>query len=168
MGPVLCIRFATVDRVLRRRILMGVAILLLFIGLGAYRYQSEHTRFVERPPASGSVGSLHVYGQNEQGPLRLFPGRVWRLRRPQHLAFELQAEGSGPRSIYIELEAGSRRWRMHNERIQTPKINWYLEYIMDLDDNVPNFCTIIVRVVAPHARAVESRFVIQLFDQSKD
>jgi len=143
-------------------------ILALIFGVGGlafYFHDAGQAGLVDRPRAAGAVGSLHVYGQNPAGPVRLIPGRVWQLPRPQNLAFELQVEGSGPRSIHIELEAGSKRWRMHNERIQAPKTNWYLEYIMTLDQNVPNNCTVIVRMDAPHAQAVESRFLIQLSDK---
>ena len=117
---------------------------------------------VDRPEASGAIGEVRVYGQNESGGFRIFPSRLAVLKRPQHLAFELHVEGHGPRSIYIELEAGGKKWRMFNKRIQAPKTNWYLEYVMDLDDNVPDNIAVIVRVDAPHARFVQSIFPIRL------
>ena len=155
------IRFATVSKTLSGFVVGSVfvlfAVLLVFFGQEVFS-----SRLPARPQASGAVGAVHVHGQNDSGAFRLFPGRVSVLKRPQHLAFELQLEGEGPRSIYIELEAGAQKWRMFNDRVQGPKTNWYLEYVMKLGDNVPNTIQVIVRVDAPHAKAVESRFPIRL------
>jgi hypothetical protein len=155
------IRFATVSPSASKS-----AILLAGLGLtGAlawYAYDKSALGMVDRPEASGAIGAVRVYGQNAAGGFRIFPGRLAVLKRPQHLAFELHVEGRGPRSIYIELDVGLKKWRMFNKRIQAPKTNWYLEYVMDLDDNVPDNIAVIVRVDAPHARAIESTFPIRL------
>ena len=155
------IRFATVSKTLSRYGL-GLVLVLLTLGLVFVLKGLTDSDSSNRPVATGSVGAVHVYGQNDEGAFRLYPARLSVLERPQHLAFELHVEGKGPRSVYIELDTGQKKWRMFNERIQAPKTNWYLEYVMDLDDNVPDGFTVLIRVDAPHAKAVESRFPIRL------
>jgi len=140
---------------------IGLAALTIAIGILLSRRQ-----FAERPEASGDVGMLAVYGQIRDTPTRLYPKRGAVLPRPQHLAFQFTAAGTGPRIVRIELVAGDHRSTMHEERIDAPKDRWSLGWVLLLDDNYPDLLEVEVVVEAPHARSVRSRIPLQLTGES--
>lgn len=122
---------------------------------------------VDRPEATGDVGVLAAYGQLESGPIRLLPTRRTILPRPQHLAFQFTAEGTGPRIARVELLTRGRRIVMHEERLEAPKEAWSLGSIITLDDTYPDELELVVVVEAPHARTVSSQIKLRLVGGSK-
>ena len=116
----------------------------------------------KRPNASGEVGAVFVYGQTQTGAIRLMPEKLARLKRPQRFTFELNVNGAGPRSIYIEIHTPERSWRLLNERLEAPKTNWYFDYVLTTDERLPPRFDLVTRVDAPHAKGVTSRFPVRL------
>jgi|GEM_PF-2479694 len=122
----------------------------------------------KRPNASGEVGAVFVYGQTQAGAIRLMPAKLARLERPQRFTFELNVEGTGPRSVYIEIHTPDRSWRLFNERLEAPKNNWYFDYVLTTDQRLPTRFDLVTRVDAPHAKGVTSRFPIRLLRDKAD
>ena len=115
----------------------------------------------ERPEATGDVGVLKVFAQSPQGPVRIMPGRAYRLPRPQDFAFELDVEGTGPRFVRIEVEAAGVRSVMFEERISAPHSD-YLDYVLRLDESFPDTAMLTVVVEAPHMMSAVSDFPLVL------
>ncbi|MCK6550025.1 hypothetical protein L6R52_29595 [Myxococcota bacterium] len=146
--------------------LVGIGVACL---AGAWAVRQQQTAsFAERPAASGEVGIVLVYAQTERGPSRLQPGRVRALARPQPLAFQLTADGTGPRIARIELEAAGRRTVMHEERIEAPATEVMIDYVLELDERLPDDLVLHVVVEAPHAMSYQSSFPLKLTGSSKD
>lgn len=115
----------------------------------------------ERPSATGDVGVLKVYAQTGKGPVRLLPGRAYRLLRPQDFAFEFEVEGTGPRFVRIEVEAEGVRSVMYEEKLIAP-YGEYLDYVLRLDEGVPDAAVLTVVVEAPHMLSAVSDFPVVL------
>lgn len=146
--------------------LVGIGVACL---AGAWAVRRQQTAsFAERPAATGDVGIVIVYAQTDRGPSRLQPGRVRALMRPQPLAFQLTAEGSGPRIARIELEASGKRAVMHEERIDAPAREAMIDYVLELDEHLPDDVVLHVVVEAPHAMSTQSSFPLRLTGSSKD
>ncbi len=120
--------------------------------------------FVMRPRATestGEVGRVIVYGQLPIGPVALTPGRRQRLPRPQDLAFHVQVQGTGPRFVRLELEAGGERTVLFEERLVAPHDD-YLDYTMRLDEAAPDEATLVVVVEAPERASAVVRYPLAL------
>lgn len=105
-----------------------------------------------RPDATGDAGIVLVYGQTPAGPVRLVPGEVRTLTRPQDLAFQFSCDGTGPRVIRIEVAYDEVRDLMHEDKLRGPAEMEALEYLLRLDDRAPNELTIITTIESPHDR----------------
>ncbi len=122
---------------------------------------------IQRPPspevpATGAIGVLEVYGQLPQGPVRLQPDRRRTLPRPQYIAFVLNAEGTGPRLVRVDLEVNGVRQVVHEETIVAPASSYGLDYVLRLDDSAADELAVVVSVESPHAGHAESRFMVRL------
>lgn len=152
----------------RRRREAILAATLLGIGAGGFTasylvHTHQADRMVPRPAASGDVGFLGVYAQSPGGPVRLQPQRRVRLRRPQDIAFELDAEGTGPRQVRIELRSPDGRHDVvYEAAASTPARSLALDYVLHLDDRFPDELTLLVTVEAPHAMPYTSRYELLL------
>lgn len=135
---------------------------------GAWLVRHEQSRrMVEPPDASGELGTVLVYAQQPNGPVRLQPGRPRTLSRPQALAFQLSSTGTGPRLVRIELEAAGRRGVLHEERLLAPADQEMVDHIIDLGDELPDGVELIVALEAPHTFGYESRYPIRLVGSAK-
>lgn len=145
--------------------LLGVGIAGFF---AAWLIFSERAKqFVERPEASGDVGSITVYAQRPEGPFRLQPGKTRALKRPQDLSFQWTVNGTGPRELRIELTAGNETTVMHEERLSAPADQFPLEYVLHIDDRIPDQVEISVVLEAPHAVGYESRYPLVVSGSDK-
>lgn len=140
---------------MKRSPALQISVFLLAIMLAACQRS-------KRPAASGEVGAVFVYGQTKAGATRLMPEKLATLHRPQRFTFELNVEGTGPRSVYIEIHTPERQWRMFNERLNAPKNNWYFDYVLKTDERLPPRFDLVTKVDAPHSTSVSSRFPIRL------
>ena len=135
----------------------------VFLGLAiAIAWDREVLR--EPPPATGQTGVLLAFGQLPDGPLQLHHGLPMHFYRPQHIAFQLKVNGTGPRQVQVELDDGRRRYTMYVARVECPTDGEYLNlpYVLYLDDRFPNALDVIVTVEAPHAVAATSTFPLRL------
>jgi superfamily I DNA and RNA helicase len=149
-----------------------LAAVLLGVGVAGFALaflvrQKQREMFTDRPPATGDVGYVAVYAQLASGPQPLQVGRRRQLHRPQDLAFQFSAEGSGPRIIRIELhDEDGKIVVMHEEIVEAPKSAWSLDYVLTLDDEAPDALEIVVALDAPHTRGYASRYPIALTGSS--
>lgn len=148
------------DRALVPMLFMAGLIALLAAGF----VLAERDR---RPDASGDVGVLEVYGQQRDGPIRVWPDRPISLPRPQHIAFRFSAEGTGPRMVRIEVETSSRRYIAYERFHYAPASNESLEYVLQLAEETEDDAALWTTIEAPHARAVTSRFPVRLTGSRK-
>lgn len=112
---------------------------------------------------SGDPGFVAVYAQLPAGPVRLEVGVPRRLPRPQDLAFQWSAEGTGPRLIRIELmaEAGSVLLT-HEERVMAPMTLDSLGWVLHLGDEYPDQLELVVTISAPHTGPRILKYPFQL------
>ena len=115
-----------------------------------------------RPSATGDVGRLEAYGQLPDGPVRLWPNRPRVLPRPQHLAFRFTAQGTGPRTIRIEVDTSVERITAYEQRHRTPAEGVPLDYVLKLGEQTPDHIDVWITIEAPHTSAVSSRFPVVL------
>jgi hypothetical protein len=144
-----------------------IAAILLGIGLGGFGaayllYQSRAQMLVERPAATGDVGSVAVYAQFPSGPVRLQPGRRRIVPRPQDIAFQVTAAGTGPRIVRIEMIAGARRTVMHEEKLEAPMDRESLGYVLRLGDDAPDEVELAIVIEAPHTIGYEAKYPLVL------
>jgi hypothetical protein len=122
----------------------------------------------DRPEGSGDVGSVAVYAQLHAGPVKLQVGRKRVLERPQHVAFQFTAEGTGPREVRIEIVEPEGRSTLMNETVlDAPKQDYTLDYVLDLGDDIPDVLTLVVGIDAPHARGYASSYPMVLTGSEK-
>lgn len=119
-------------------------------------------RGTPRPSASGEAGRLEAYAQLPNGPARLWPGRPRTLPRPQHLAFRFTAEGTGPRTIRIEVDTSVERITAYERRHHAPANGEGLDYVLRLGEDMPDRIDVWVTIEAPHTQPVSSWFPIVL------
>src|SRR5262245_27506853 len=101
--------------------------------LAAYLISSERAKhFVERPEASGDVGSILVYAQRPEGPFHLQPGRKRTLKRPQDLSFQWNVNGNGPRELRIEMTSAGKTTVLHEEKLTAPADHFPLDYVFHI------------------------------------
>ncbi|NJK89380.1 MAG: hypothetical protein HC923_08215 [Myxococcales bacterium] len=101
--------------------------------------------------ASGDVGIVRVFGQRDEGPVPLVPGRRNVLPRPQELAFELVAAGTGTRDVRIEVSwLDGRRQVVHEERAPATGTPRYLDFLLKLDESLPDRLRLYTIVEPPH------------------
>lgn len=113
-----------------------------------------------RPSGTGEVGIVTVYAQTAEGPRALRPGReVW-LPRPQALAFELSAAGTGPRLVRVEVDDGARR-PVHEVKLAAPLDRWSLDWVARFGEAAPDRVTLHVVVEAPHDRPRRERYPLR-------
>lgn len=144
-----------------------VAALLLGVGAAALAIvwagrEEQAARTGPLPEATGDAGSVLVYAQLAQGPTQLLPDRPAHLPRPQDLAFQWTVRGTGPRNIRIDLESETSRLAGHQVRIEAPGELEPLEYVLHLDQSVPDELTLIVTIESPHTRALVTRYPLLL------
>lgn len=121
---------------------------------------------VPRPEGSGQVGILAVYAQTPYGPVRLRPRQPVRLYRPQDFVFLFQAEGTGPRYLRLEIEAGDRHWVQFEEKVETPFAPEYLGPRLRMGEEWPDEVLLRAVVEAPHMMSAISEFPILLIGKS--
>lgn len=139
---------------------------LLGIGAGAYviawhQHRERSRGLVPRPEATGEVGFLAAYAQTPAGPVQLRHGERRDLARPQDIAFQWTARGTGPRLVRIQLEAEGRSDTVFERRMQ-PSVAENLEYVLKLGEDVPSEITIVATIEAPHDRAVVLEYPLRL------
>jgi hypothetical protein len=145
--------------------LFGVGVAGFF---AAWLILNERSRqFVERPQGSGDVGSITVYAQRPEGPFRLQPGRLRALKRPQDLSFQWTVNGTGPRELRVEILSQGKTTVMHEERLSTPADQFPLEYVLHLDDKMPDELELVVSLEAPHTVGYESRYPLVVTGSDK-
>lgn len=139
---------------------VGAALIALAVGW----WLSPMRTTVERPAATGQVGVLEVYAQTRRGPQRMFPSRGGTFERPQDIAFQFVVEGTGPRWIRLELEnpIAENKVVLYEDTHAAPADVEPLNYVLHLDENVPDRLDLIVTVESPHMLAAVSRFPILL------
>ena len=115
-----------------------------------------------RPRASGELGILRAYGLEDDQPVALTPRRLNVLARPQRIAFQFTAEGTGPRFLRITLVTPASRWVMHQARVETPCDPCNLEYILAVDEDYGDHLTLLLTVEAPHDRTVTAEVQLQM------
>jgi hypothetical protein len=146
-----------------------VAAVLLGIGGASvvmiYAIHRDRARnMVPRPEAEGDVGTLTVNAQLPDRLLELAPESVVRLPRPQDLAFQFTARGSGPRRVRVEEEDGDgRRTVLHEEAVLAPADRESLGFLVHLDQSTPDTLKLVTTVEAPHAHAVVAKYGLRLY-----
>jgi hypothetical protein len=142
--------------------LLGIGGAALVVVLAIHRDRAKN--MVSRPEAEGEVGTLTVNAQLPDRLLELAPQSVVRLPRPQDLAFQFTAAGSGPRRIRIEEEDGDgRRTVLHEQNVKAPADHESLGFLVRLDQSTSDTLKLIVTVEAPHAQAVVSKYGLRLY-----
>lgn len=136
---------------------VGLVVVMNPIGLGSHGCTPK-----DRPPASGETGVLYAYAQTSKGPVRLQPGREGSFLRPQDIAFQFSVEGTGPRFVRVELEAGEVRSVLYEEKHEAPAFREALPLVVRLDERHPDRVGLTVFVEAPHRMTAVSRFFVRL------
>ena len=115
-----------------------------------------------RPRASGELGILRAYGLEDDQLVGLSPRKLNVLGRPQRLAFQFTAEGTGPRFVRITLVTPVNRWVMHQQRIETPCDPCNLDNMLDVDEDYGDHLSLLLTVEAPHDRTVTAEVQLQM------
>jgi hypothetical protein len=146
----------------------------VFVGVGvaafgaAYLVYTERAAlYVDRPEASGDVGSITVYAQRPEGPFRIQPGRTATLQRPQDLSFQWTVNGTGPREVRIELDTADKVTVMHEERLDAPADQFPLQFVLHVSDLMPDEAELVIVLEAPHSVGYESRYPLKITGTDK-
>jgi hypothetical protein len=146
--------------------------LLLLAGVTALVVVGKNT--LHGPPskaeATGDVGFVTVYAQLARGPVRLEPNQDRVVPRPQDLAFQWTADGTGPRNIHIEVATASGEiLATHDERVFAPMKLDSLGWVVHLGDAQPDHLAVVVTISAPHtaARTIKYPFTLGAYDPSE-
>lgn len=114
------------------------------------------------PAATGDIGTVEVYGQTPQGPRKLPADRRVSLPRPQDIAFQFTAEGTGPRWLRIEIDVGGDIQVLWEEKVNAPAFKDSLGYTFRMGEEAPDEVTVIVTLEAPHAASRTERYPVRL------
>ncbi len=121
--------------------------------------------WLARPPvpaATGDIGTVEVFGQTPDGPKKLPEDRRVSLPRPQDIAFQFTAEGTGPRWLRIEIDTGGDVQVLWEELVTAPAYKDALGYTFRMGEEAPDEVTMIVTLEAPHAMSRVARYPLRL------
>lgn len=149
----------------RPRALAGLFVAVGLLALHGAAVLLEGAR-APRPEGAGEIGEVTVYAQSPRGPVPLTAGRTARLARPQALAFQLSARGTGPRLVRLAVDTGEGAQHLHEEQILAPARQVSLRHVARFGEEAPDALTLEVTVEAPHARPRTRRYPIRLETES--
>lgn len=146
----------------------GLSLVLVVVGVLAIAGVVDALDRVRapRPPATGAVGEVTVYGQGPDGPRPLTAGRPSAWPRPQAFAFQLTAAGTGPRLVRVGLDRGAGTELVHEARLFAPADAHSLDFVARLGESAPDDVVLEVTVEAPHRPPVRRRYPIRLATES--
>ncbi|MFO0728384.1 MAG: hypothetical protein U1E65_31705 [Myxococcota bacterium] len=141
--------------------LLVLAGLVALVIVGKNTFQGP----TSKAEGSGDVGFVTVYAQLARGPVRLEPKQDRVVPRPQDLAFQWTAEGTGPRNIHIEVRTVGPEPEVlaaHDERVFAPMKLDSLGWVVHLGDAQPDHLEVVVTISAPHTASRTIRYPFTL------
>lgn len=141
---------------------MAVVLLGLSVSALALALDRVTRAPIPRPPSTGEVGEVTVYVQTVEGPYPLTAGRTSVLPRPQSVAFQVSAVGSGPRLVRVDLEDANTRRTLYEGRFMAPFSSYSLPFVARFGETAADHLVVTVAVEAPHLPPVIRRYPLEL------